>query len=829
MRKTLPVGRSAADVLFFLEAAAIALFIWRRLSFEAGSPLHGKPALSAAVLAALLIILTSALSVFLKAYVSLFVSKTGLERREIKRSLVLTLAPFLLLGLSFFQPALGLNPIDPALLTVSSLGFAYLQLVLSASLKGARPVKPETPRTPDGPAATKWDARPLSRRLFPATLLAYILYLSGLVTPPLTLTGDEPHYLLIAKSLLADGDINLYNNYMNKDYLKFYPGELDLHAYPGKKGERYLYSKHQPALSVLVAPFYLLGEKAGALVSSRGGGAGLERRLLISFCRLPVCVLAALLSIAFFLYAAELTRNKGAAILSWLVFSFASPYLFYSHLLYPEIPVALILLTVSFRVIQKKDFSARSLFWAGAGIGFLPWWGIKYVVPAGTLALIIGYLWLRRPGAQIRKALAFGGPILLSAGLYLSLLLLLYGKLSPQTVYLGAGPVETRPHFIVSTPLDFLSRLLGYLFDQRAGIFAVAPVYVLLIPGLFILARRSKKETLLLAGLFSVFWAFCSLNYFYWGGYCPPGRPLLPVLWVGALFMAVAFSHPPSRAATVVRDGLAFAGFFIAALFIQSPGLLFQESLGRPGASASLGMDSHLLTRLSNIFIDWTALVPSLSAPRYQEADWTPLLIWIPAVLGISALFLFARRPAAARLPSASLRVHLGGAVLLGLVFVANAWLNIKLDRGVTLEGDGFEVFAQDTNAFPPELGGFWVKGRSRAVLVIRTPRPAPKLSLSLSSPVEGKTKVRLDGAAREVERKQGAGLERSIIFTSPRSFPWKGSRLYRLEVEESSGFYPSKIDPESRDNRFLGVFIRIEAGFAPSGPGQPPGPSQAF
>lgn len=805
--------------LFALEVAAIALFVWRKLVFEPGG-ISGRPlGVSLGLLAGLLVVLVFGLPLILKAYVSLLVSKTNGDRGELKKSVILTLAPFLLLGLTFLQPVLNLNPIDAVLLAVSGLGFAYLQIVFLTSLKRTQPRTPPTPQAPGGSIFKEWDAKPFSRRLFLLTLLVYVLYLSGLIAPSLTLTGDEPHYLLITKSLLSDGDLNLYNNYMNKDYLKFYPGELDLHAYPGKKGAQYLYSKHQPALSVLVVPFYFLGEKLGTLVSDHSGNPGLERRILIFFSRLPVCVLAALLSIAFFLYVWELTRNKHAAILSWLVFSFTPPHLFYSHLLYPEIPVALILLLVSLRVIQKKDFSAGSLFWAGTGIGLLPWCGIKYIVPAGVLSLIIVFLWLSRPGKEVKKALAFVGPVLLSAGLYLSLLLYLYGKLSPQTVYLGTAPVETRPHFIVSGPLDFLSRLLGYLFDQRAGLFAVAPVYILLLPGLFLLARRSKKETLLLAGLFSVFWGFCSLNYFYWGGYCPPGRPLLPVLWIGALFIAGSFAFGPNRLSLVVRNILLAVSFFLAAVFIQNPGLLFHESLARPRASISLGMDSHLLARFSNIFIDWRALVPSLSAPRYQDVDWSPLLIWVPAVLAIAALFLFSKRSAAAEPPLRSLPVHLAGVALLSILFVANAWLNVSLDKGTILKGKEVEVFAQDANTYPMELDGFWVKGKSRTVVVIKTPRPAAKFSLSLSSPVAGETTLRLSGETRHIERKPGTGSEQPIVFQSPRGFSWKGSRLYRLQVEEDGGFYPSRIERDSRDNRFLGVFIRIEAHLAGSDP----------
>jgi len=816
------VGRERkGSVLLGLEVAAITSFAWHKLIFEPVGVSKKSFVFSFATWAGLLIVVGFCASRVLKAAVSFLASKTQADRAVLKEAVSLTLAPFLFLGLTFLHTVLNLNNIDPTLVALSCLGSIYLNLVLWTSLKSIRPSPMTTVEPRSRPVFMEGKVKPFSRRLFLVTALAYVLYLSGLIVPALPFTGDEPHYLLITKSLVSDGDINLANNHLNKDYLKFYPGTLEPHAYPGKKGERYLYSKHQPALPALIAPFYFFGEKLGKFVSGRGGNADQERKILVFFSRLPVCFLAAFLSIAFFLYVWEMTRKRNTAVLSWLVFSFSPPLLFYSHLLYPEIMVALILLLISLQIIQKKNFSPGSLLGAGIGIGLLPWFGIKYIVLAGTMALILVILLLRRPERDAKKALALVGPILLFAALYLAFLLHLYGTLSPQTVYLGVGPEGSVPlsRFIVSDFLDFLTRLPGYFFDQRAGIFVIAPVYILLLPGLFFLARRFRKETLLLAGLFAVFWAFCSLNYFYWGGYCPPGRPLLPVQWVLALFMAGALAFSRNRASLVGRDILVAIGFFIGAVFIRNPGLLFLESLGSPDASLALGMGSPLLAEFNNLFIDWRTIVPSLSTPLHENADWIPLLIWIPAVLGIAALFLLSRKSKSPEAPLPSLRAHLCGWALLSVFLIGNAALNIGPEKGLILKDQGYEVIAQDKNAYPAELGGFWVRGKSKAALIIRTADPAARFSLSLSSPIAGKTTVRLARETKQAERKSGAGLEQSIVFSSPRGFAWKGSHLYRLQVEEKSGFYPWRINRDSRDSRFLGVFVKVQASFSRPNP----------
>ena len=66
-------------------------------------------------------------------------------------------------------------------------------------------------------------------------------------------TGDEPHYLVIAQSLLKDGDLKIENNHRRGDYRAFFGGELRPdYLQRGRNGE--IYSIHAPGLPVLVAP-----------------------------------------------------------------------------------------------------------------------------------------------------------------------------------------------------------------------------------------------------------------------------------------------------------------------------------------------------------------------------------------------------------------------------------------------------------------------------------------------------------------------------------------------------------------------------------------------
>ena len=54
-----------------------------------------------------------------------------------------------------------------------------------------------------------------------AGVLAFIAFVSVRLTAVGPTGGDEPHYLVIAQSLLKDGDIKVANNYERKDYLEY--------------------------------------------------------------------------------------------------------------------------------------------------------------------------------------------------------------------------------------------------------------------------------------------------------------------------------------------------------------------------------------------------------------------------------------------------------------------------------------------------------------------------------------------------------------------------------------------------------------------------------
>jgi hypothetical protein len=274
--------------LFLLECLSLGTFVWQWILFN--EPLQTKASFLFSVSSWLLALGLSALILYgafflYSRWLTSFVSQNP---GQSSWALSKTLLPLLFLPLDLFRHFIFLREIRFTLLMFCTLGILYLQFSYLTKIKKRLEIETILEEKP---------SRSLPGLVFMLTLLVYTLYSSGLIFKPQPLTGDEPHYLIITQSLVVDADINVRNNYENRDYTLFYPGSLDSHRRPGKKGDEYQYSRHTPALPILLAPFYWAAEKL----------AGSQREIFIPLARFPMSLMAALLSLFVYLSTLRFT------------------------------------------------------------------------------------------------------------------------------------------------------------------------------------------------------------------------------------------------------------------------------------------------------------------------------------------------------------------------------------------------------------------------------------------------------------------------------------------------------------------------------------------
>lgn len=198
-----------------------------------------------------------------------------------------------------------------------------------------------------------------------------------------------------------------------------------------------------------------------------------------------------------------------------------------------------------------------------------------------------------------------------------------------MSIYSGAFP-DAGTGLSFFFPLEFsgiVQSALGYLLDQRIGIFVFAPVYNLCIAGAFFAAKHIGKSMKPLLILFVTHWIYYSL-FPYLAGFCPPGRQLLCVLWIPALLLAAVFAENRNgfgHALTVSGIGLSA---IIAFFGIRNPWLLYQADLA--DTLTTQGAYVPMVSSWSGAVIDLRKSVPLLVGR--EGVQWFPLTAWVCAI-----------------------------------------------------------------------------------------------------------------------------------------------------------------------------------------------------
>ncbi|MBI2864100.1 MAG: hypothetical protein HYX94_06010 [Chloroflexi bacterium] len=354
-------------------------------------------------------------------------------------------------------------------------------------------------------------------------------------------TADEPFYLLTTVSLIEDGDLDLANDYEQRRYRAYYDHLEDLWRQSAPTPDGRLLSPHNLGTSLFILPAYALG-----------GLDGVKRFL----------ALLGGITIAFtFLLAWRATGDLRASFLAATLLGISAPVFVYSTQIYPESPAAL-LIAVSLWLLLGSRRDWRGALWLALAANGLIWLGAKYGVVASALVLA-GLVRLDN-----RARLLLLGLLVPTTAAYAWFHLSTYGGLTPYAVNALYAGNDTAS--LLGLHLEIrnrLYRLAGLWADGEFGLIRWAPILLLALPALPVLARRSGPERWMLPAIFGSQFLVAVFLSITMRGWWFPGRMVVAVLPLLAVPLAEAIHLAQGRrwlAALVAGLGLYTLGVTLA-------------------------------------------------------------------------------------------------------------------------------------------------------------------------------------------------------------------------------------------------------------------------
>ncbi|MHB1356109.1 MAG: glycosyltransferase family protein [Anaerolineae bacterium] len=388
-------------------------------------------------------------------------------------------------------------------------------------------------------------------------------------------TGDEPHYLVITKSLVYDHDLDLRNNYEQGPDIPHVVVRPDGTWRP----------THDIGLPLVMCLPFILGNEFGVYVM--------------------LSIIAALIGCNIFLFAFELTHRLSISILAWLFTAFLPPGFFYAFQLYPEMLGALLLLW-SARLLTRDNLTNPQWSLVGFFAACMPWLVARFATLTVLITLIGLYSIYRQNRhnrqAAIQHVLCLILPSIAISIIYLFFLQHYYGRPSPMAMHPGPGYVAINTNI-----LGYLQLLVGWLIDQRMGLLLFSPVLFMVFAGLFQLYRTKdwRCRIVVLISIYHYLSLIVLLGGF-WVQFSVPNRYLIVIIPFLMVSSACAFISTKSILVKLVAFLLVALSLSNAFLVLNNQQLAYPLYFNR----------SPLWARYASIVkVDVTKLLPLIKEP----------------------------------------------------------------------------------------------------------------------------------------------------------------------------------------------------------------------
>ena len=412
-------------------------------------------------------------------------------------------------------------------------------------------------------------------------------------------TGDEPEYILMAHSVVYDGDLDLKNNFANRDYTIFYK---DKNLYPQdasiKKGEK-LYSYHPFFISIIISPFYFMGKRLGITI-------------FLNF-------ISALMVGLFFLLIQNIYMDKKTSFFTALTTGFSMPLINHINHIATDIMSGFIL-TFAFYIMLS--FPHRYLLFS-LFIMVGVWLHPRNIPFAFIMILLFTYKNMKILKNTIITLLLQTFNFVM----FFSINRIFYGKLIPSQ-----GVEKTGENFLGGFHFDYIKSAVafaGLFFDQEFGLFFYTPVFIVFLSGYYFLYRQKKGMFYHLIFILIPFLFFISMWGEWRGGGGSSPRFFIPVFFTLVIPLAAVIYNLKNKLTKIIFYILAFSGFLMSFFILLIPWLRWNKGYG----------ENWILKILSSFMnINLTNFFPSLwSINKYSIFT---LILWIGITIILNILFI---------------------------------------------------------------------------------------------------------------------------------------------------------------------------------------------
>jgi hypothetical protein len=379
------------------------------------------------------------------------------------------------------------------------------------------------------------------------TVLALLVF--ALTTDKVATAGDEPHYLIMADSLVIDASFDLRPAYTREEKAYAIIGPVSPHMI---FVEHRWMPYHTPGMAILIAPPFWLGGQTAV--------------------RIFLCLLLALLPWTLFRWA-RLRLTDGEA--AWLTVGVlvCSPVCFGGSQIFPDLPAGVFATALALWLLRRDEDDARPLAWAAAGfaMGLLAWLNVKFAATSGVFLLgLLGLAWRARQRGRLATARMA----------LVSVAFLLIGPLGLLAFNAWAyGDIVGARHLteVASAPSRAAEIFLGLHLDQSQGLFVRNPLLFAGVVFLPIFCRRQPTQAALWGLVYLSLIVPNSLELSRYGGGAPTSRFAWSAMWLWAVpVVAGLVAFPRLRRWLPAATGVAL--LYQAALavrWIATPDVLF--------------------------------------------------------------------------------------------------------------------------------------------------------------------------------------------------------------------------------------------------------------